>query len=47
MLRTSLSTDSSANATQIAVEYDEIDGGDGKLVKKSKNRQKSKNLKGL
>ena len=29
MLRTSSSTDSSTNATQIAVEYDGIDGGGG------------------
>ena len=44
MLKTSLSTDSSTSATQIAVEYDEVDGGGGKsvkkVVKKWKNRQK-------
>ena len=32
MLRTSLSTDSSTSATQIAVEYDGADGGGGKWV---------------
>ena len=44
ILKTSLSTGSSANATQIAVEYDGIDGDSGKsvekVVRKSKNRQK-------
>ena len=44
MLRTSSSSDSSVSATQIAVEYNGIDGGGGKLVekvvKKSKNCQK-------
>ena len=39
--------DSSASATQIAVEYNGVDDGSGKLVKKSKNCQKSKNLQGL
>ena len=34
MLKTSSSTDSSTSATQIAVKYDEVDGGGGKLVKK-------------
>ena len=35
MLRTSSSTDSSTSATQIAVEYDGVDGGGGQLVEKS------------
>ena len=35
MLRTSSSTDSSTSATQIAVEYDGVDGGGGKSVEKS------------
>ena len=35
MLGTSSSTDSSISATQIAVKYDEVDGGGGKLVEKS------------
>ena len=43
-LRTSSSTDSSTNATQIAVEYDEVDGGKsgavGKSVKKSSKSQR-------
>ena len=34
MLKTSLSTNLSTSKTQIAVEYDEVDGG-GKSVKKS------------
>ena len=34
MLRTSSSIDSSISTTQIAVEYNEVDGGGGKLVKK-------------
>ena len=33
MLRTSTSTDLSTSATQITVEYDGVDGGDGKWVK--------------
>ena len=51
MLRTSSSTNSSTSATQIAVEHNQVDGGGGKLVKKSsKNRRivkSPKNLKGL
>ena len=40
ILRMSSSTDSSINATQFAVEYDEVDDGVGKLVKKlSKGRR--------
>ena len=35
MFRTSSSTDSSTSATQIAVQYDRLDGGGGQLVKKS------------
>ena len=50
MLRTSSSTDSSTSTTQIAVEYDEVDGG-GKLVEKSSKSQRivkeSKSFKGL
>ena len=46
MLRTSSSTDSSNSATQIAVEYDEVDGGrsgaGGKLVKKSSKKSKNR-----
>ena len=49
IIKTSLSTDSSTSATKIAVKHDEVDGGGGKLVKKvvkkSKNCQKAKNLK--
>ena len=41
MLRTSSSTDSSTSATQIAVEYDGVDGGGGKLVEKSSKVQKT------
>ena len=40
MLKTSLSTDSSTSATQIAVEYDEVDGGGGKSVEKSSKSRK-------
>ena len=48
MLKTSSSTDLSTSATQTAVGFDGVDGGGGKLVKKSsKSCQKSKNLKGL
>ena len=41
MLRTSSSTNSSTSATQIAVEYDEVDGGGGKSVTKSSKVYKS------
>ena len=48
MLKTSSSTDSSTSVTQIAVEYDRVDGGGGKLVKKSSNSLKNlKDLKNL
>ena len=33
VLKTSLSTDSLANAGQVVVEFDEVDGGGGKFVK--------------
>ena len=54
MLRTSLSMESSISATQIAVEYNEVDGASGKwvkkllkswkIVKKSKKPQKPEKL---
>ena len=51
MLRTSSSTDSSTSATQIAVEYDGVDGGGGQLVEKSSKSRRivkeSKSFKGL
>ena len=34
ILRTSLSIDLSTSATQIALKYDEVDGGGGKLIEK-------------
>ena len=40
MIRTSSSTDSSTTATQIAVKYDGVDGGAGKLVEKSSKSQR-------
>ena len=48
-----LLTDSSTSATRITVKYDGVDGGwwwwpvGWKVVKKSKNHQKSKNIKGV
>ena len=39
----SLSTDSSPSTTQIAVEYDGVDGGGGRWVKKSSKSQKTSN----
>ena len=48
VLKTSSSTNSSTSATQIAVEYDEVDGGGGKSVKKlSKSRKSLNGLKNL
>ena len=51
MLKMSLSTDLSASATQIVVEYDGIDSGGGKsvekLLKSQKIIKKSKNLNSL
>ena len=40
MLKISSSTDSSASAIQIAIEYDGVDGDSGKLVKKLLKSQK-------
>ena len=40
ILRMSSSTDSSTSMTHIAIEYDRVDGGSGKLIKKlPKNRK--------
>ena len=48
MLRTSFLTDSSTSATQLVVEYDEVDGGGGKSVEKlSKVEKPQKGLKNL
>lgn len=48
MLRTSLSMDSSTNATQFVVGKNEVDGRGNQSIKNlSKKYQKLKNLKGL
>ena len=42
MIKTSLLTNLSTSATQVAIQYDEVDGGGGKLVKNlSKRSEKS------
>ena len=50
MLPTNPSTESSTNATQIVIEYDEVNSGSGKLVKKLSKSwrivQESKSFKG-
>ena len=47
MLRTSLLTNSSTSATQIAVKYNEVYGGGDKLVEKSSKVEKPQNSEKL
>ena len=45
MLRTSSSSDSLISTTQLAIKYDRVDGGGGKLVEKFQNVEKLSKIK--